>query len=102
MSHTVLNNKADFDKALETKDKNVFIYIHDGGELPESAKNGAAKFEATSAAFSVDAAVEPKVKDYFQVSELPAAVIYKDGKELKKFEGLNQEHMGEIGSILSV
>lgn len=43
------------------------------------------------------------MQEYFKVERIPAAVVYKDGKEIKKVEAMheNQEAMKEIGQMLS-
>lgn len=35
----------------------------------------------------MDVEEEPKVKEYFGISEVPAALLYMDGKQVEKVEG---------------
>jgi len=47
----------------------------------------AAKYKNNCDAYSVDVEEEPKVKEYFGISEVPAALLYMDGKQVEKVEG---------------
>lgn len=38
--------------------------------------------------------------EYFGISQIPAAMLYKDGKQVKKVEGRDQAGMEEIGKLL--
>jgi thioredoxin-like negative regulator of GroEL len=47
----------------------------------------AAKYASTCDAYSVDVEKDPKVVEYFGVTETPAAILYKDGEQVKKVQG---------------
>lgn len=61
----------------------------------------AAKYKGTCDAYAVDVEEEPKVKDYFGISETPAALLYKDGQQVKKVEGKGAAGMDEIAGLLA-
>lgn len=80
----------------------------------------AEKFAATTAAYKVDVSKHEAAKvsmefppntvssclltakkAYFNVTKVPTVVVYKDGKEVKKAEGVDQAGMEEVASILS-
>jgi thioredoxin-like negative regulator of GroEL len=42
----------------------------------------------------------PTAKAFFNIETTPTVVIYKDGKELKKVEGVNEEKAKELAAIL--
>ena len=44
---------------------------------------------------------EPKIKDYFGISEVPAALLYKDGQQVKKVEGKGAPGMDELAALLA-
>jgi thioredoxin-like negative regulator of GroEL len=58
------------------------------------------KHAATTDAYKVDTDKYPTAKAYFGIETLPTVVVYKDGKELKKVEGINEENAKEIAAIL--
>ena len=39
-------------------------------------------------------------QEYFKISEVPAALLYKDGELVKKVEGRNAAGMNEIVALL--
>lgn len=41
------------------------------------------------------------VKEYFGIKETPAAILYKDGKEVKKVEGKNEGGMQDMATLLA-
>ena len=56
---------------------------------------------AVAASYKVDVAKHPDAKTASGVSTLPAVTIFKDGKPVKTFEGVNQSHGEEIQKILT-
>jgi len=58
------------------------------------------KHIATTEAYKVDTDKYPAAKAYFGIETLPTVVVYKDGKELKKVEGVNEDNAKEIASVL--
>ncbi len=38
--------------------------------------------------------------DYFGISQVPAAILYKDGQQVKKVEGKDPAGIQEIASLL--
>ena len=38
---------------------------------------------------------------YFNVTKTPTVVVYKDGKEVKKAEGMDEAGMEEVAAILA-
>ena len=51
-------------------------------------------------AYKVDVEKFPSAKDNLKLTEFPAIVVFKDGKELKRAEALNPEKAKEIAAIL--
>ncbi|KAF2436917.1 hypothetical protein EJ08DRAFT_6620 [Tothia fuscella] len=100
MPHKDLNSKADFDAALATKDKYVLIYLY-SNEIYPGAEEAADKHADTTDAYKVDVEKHAAAKEYFKVLTTPTVVVYKDGKELKKVEGVNEENAKEIAAIIS-
>ena len=39
--------------------------------------------------------------EYFGISQTPAAILYKDGQQVKKIEGKDQAGMEEIAQLLA-
>ena len=58
------------------------------------------KHAATTDAYKVDVDKYPTAKEFFKITTTPTVVVYKDGKELKKVEGVNEENAKEIASVL--
>jgi thioredoxin 1 len=65
-----------------------------------SPNRAAEKHAATTVAFKVDVDKYPTAKEFFGIAATPTVVVYKDGKELKKLEGVNEENAKEIASVL--
>jgi thioredoxin-like negative regulator of GroEL len=53
-----------------------------------------------TAAYSVDVEKYPTAKEYFKVTVVPTVVVYKDGKEIKKVEGMDGEKAKEVAAVL--
>ncbi|KAF2732785.1 hypothetical protein EJ04DRAFT_513649 [Polyplosphaeria fusca] len=100
--HKELTGKEEFEAALATKDRYVFIYAYEGEISPKAAEN-AKKYAATTDAYSVDVSKYPKAKASFKVEVTPTAIVFKNGEELKRVEGTkeNPEKMKEIDDLLS-
>ncbi|QDS69168.1 hypothetical protein FKW77_010547 [Venturia effusa] len=98
-SHQDLTSKADFDAALATEGKYVLIYAY-SGEISEKADAAGKKHEHNTKAFKVDVDAYPTAKEFFDIKTTPTVVVYKDGKELKKIEGLDETKAKEIASVL--
>ncbi|TID23145.1 hypothetical protein E2P81_ATG02261 [Venturia nashicola] len=98
-SHQDLKRQADFDAALATEDKYVLIYAY-SGEVSEKAEAAGKKYEHNTKAFKVDVDAYPTAKNFFDIKSTPTVVVYKNGKELKKVEGLDEEKAKEIASVL--
>ncbi|KAF2105981.1 hypothetical protein BDV96DRAFT_607769 [Lophiotrema nucula] len=102
MAHKELNGKEDFTKALETKGRYVFIYAHDS-EVPAPAQDScrnAKKFSETTDAYGLNVAKYPVAKDHFKIEKVPTAIVYKDGKEIKRVDEMSQESIKEVEQIL--
>ncbi|KAF2672569.1 hypothetical protein BT63DRAFT_409675 [Microthyrium microscopicum] len=97
--HTQLHSKEDFQKAVGTKDKYVIIFAHTG-EIPEKAENAAKAYAHNTASFSVDVEKFPAAKENLKLTEFPSAIVFKDGAEIKRAEGLNPEKAKELMSVL--
>ncbi|KAM0700016.1 hypothetical protein Q7P36_000227 [Cladosporium allicinum] len=97
--HTQLNSKADFDKAIQEKGKYVFIYCYEN-EPSKQAEEYAEKFSSTTKSYMVDIAAQANAREYFGISKAPSAIVYRDGKELKKTEGMDPQVMKEIMEML--
>jgi len=98
-AHKDLTSKADFDAALATKGKYVLIYAYTG-EVNPKAEGAAEKHAANTDAFKVDVDKYPTAKEFFGITTTPTVIVYKDGKELKKVEGIDEEKAKEIASVL--
>jgi hypothetical protein len=44
--------------------------------------------------------VNVSFQEYFGISKAPSAIVYRDGKELKKTEGMDPQVMKEIMEML--
>jgi len=98
-AHKTLASKEDFQNALQTKDRYVLIYAYQG-QVPPAAEEAAKRHAANTDAYKVNVDDFPSAKDNLKLTEFPAIVVFKDGKELKRVEGLNPEKAKEIGSVL--
>jgi thioredoxin-like negative regulator of GroEL len=54
----------------------------------------------TTVAYKVDVDKFPSAKENLKVTEFPAVVVFKDGKEIKRVEGINKDNAREIASVL--
>jgi len=75
----------------------LLLYCNNNQLTTHSA---AKKFEHNTKAFKVDVDAYPTAKAFFDIKTTPTVVVYKDGKELKKVEGLDEEKAKEIASVL--
>lgn len=58
------------------------------------------RYEHNTKAFKVDVDANPAAKEFFDIKTTPTIVVYKNGKELKKVEGLDGEKAKEVASVL--
>ncbi|KAF2455309.1 hypothetical protein BDY21DRAFT_350389 [Lineolata rhizophorae] len=98
-AHQELNSKTDFENALQTKGKYVLIYCY-SGEVPEKAEAAAKEHADTTDAFKVDVDKYATAKEYFNVEVVPTVAVYKDGKEIKRVEGLDEAKTAELSTFL--
>ncbi|KAF2260012.1 hypothetical protein CC78DRAFT_40960 [Lojkania enalia] len=98
--HKELNSKEDFESALATNDKYVFIFFYEN-EIPPAAEENAKKFAATTDAYSIDVGKKPEPKERFKITKVPTAVVYKDGIEVKRVDDMTPENMKEVVQMLS-
>ncbi|KAK3673527.1 hypothetical protein LTR78_006431 [Recurvomyces mirabilis] len=100
MSHQEISNKEEFDQAIKTEGKYVFVLAYEGAP-PPNADEYAKKFEGKVACYQFDVAKAPRARDAHGITDLPCALIYKDGKLQKKVDGMAPEEMKEVGKMLS-
>jgi len=98
-AHKELLSKENFAEALQTKDKYVLIYAYTGKVSPQ-AEDAAKRHAHNTAAFKVDVEKFPTAKENLKLKEFPAVVVFKDGKEIKRAEGLNPEKAKEVAAVL--
>ncbi|KAL1590780.1 hypothetical protein WHR41_00581 [Cladosporium halotolerans] len=98
-AHIQLNSREEFDKAIQEKGKYVFIYCYEGETSPQ-AEEYAKKFSSTTTSYKVDISQQENARKYFGISKAPSAIVYRDGKELKKTEGMDPAVMKEIMEML--
>lgn len=41
------------------------------------------------------------VQEYFDIKEVPTAIVYKGGKQLRKVEGMNMAEMKEVATMMA-
>ena len=63
-------------------------------------QSAAEKHAHNTAAYCVDVEKYPAAKEYFKVTTVPTVVVYKDGKQIKKAEGMNAEKAKEVAAVL--
>ncbi|KAK3112883.1 hypothetical protein LTR53_010358 [Teratosphaeriaceae sp. CCFEE 6253] len=97
--HTDLNSKEDFDNALKTEGKFVFILAYDG-DAPANADEYAKKFEGKVDSYRFDVSKAPRAKDAHGITETPCALVFKDGKLVKKVDGMAPAEMKEVGQMI--
>ena len=59
------------------------------------------KFAETAASYKVDVSKHPMAKENLKVTTTPTILVYKDGNQLKKVEGLDEAKMEEVKKILT-
>jgi len=99
--HKPLTSKDEFQAALATKDKYVLIFAYQGADIPPGAKEYAKKFASTTDAYKVNVDDFPTAKENLKLTELPAVLVFKDGKEIKRVENMNAEKAKEIAEVLA-
>ncbi|KAK3621873.1 hypothetical protein LTR56_022538 [Elasticomyces elasticus] len=97
--HADLNSKEDFDNAIKTEGKYVFILAYDG-DAPPNADEYAKKFEGKVDSYKFDVAKAPKAKEIHGITATPCALIFKDGKLVKKVPGMQPAEMKEVGQMM--
>ena len=60
----------------------------------------AKKFSETTDAYSLNVAKYPAAKEHFKIDKVPTAIVYKDGKEIKRVDEMGPESMKEVEQIL--
>ena len=60
----------------------------------------AKKHAATTDAYKVNIDKFPSAKENLKIATFPAVIVFKDGAELKRVEGVNKENAHEIAAIL--
>jgi thioredoxin 1 len=50
--------------------------------------------------YKVDVDKFPSAKENLKVEALPAVIVFRDGKELKRVEGINKDNAKDIASVL--
>ncbi|KAK5111216.1 hypothetical protein LTR62_005244 [Meristemomyces frigidus] len=100
MSHHEITSKEDFDAAVKTEGKYVFILAYENTP-PPNADEYAKKFEGKVACYQFDVGKGPKAKEVHGITATPCALIYKDGQLQKKVPGMAPAEMKEVGMMLS-
>ncbi|KAK5112693.1 hypothetical protein LTR85_011204 [Meristemomyces frigidus] len=98
--HKELNSKEEFAEAIQTKEKFVFVLAYEG-EPPAGADERAKQFSDKVVAYKFDVSKAPKAKEAHGITAVPCALVFKDGKLVKKVDGMDQAGMKEVGQILS-
>jgi len=98
-AHKELLSKENFVEALQTKEKYVLIYAYIG-EVSPQAEEAARRHAHNTDAWKVDVEKFPTAKENLKLMEFPAVVVFKDGKEIKRAEGLNPEKAKEVAAVL--
>src|ERR1700710_2575838 len=65
-----------------------------------SPRRAAKKHAETTDAYKVDIDKFPTAKENLKISTFPAVIVFKDGVEIKRVEGINKENAQEIAAIL--
>lgn len=76
-----------------------FLILHSSNRCLTNNRAGK-KFEHNTKSFKVDVDAYPTAKAFFDIKSTPTVLVYKNGKELKKVEGLDEEKAKEIASVL--
>jgi len=62
--------------------------------------SAAEKHAHNTDAYKVDVDKYPTAKAYFKITAAPTVVVFKDGEEIAKEEGMDQEKAKKIASVL--
>jgi len=98
-AHKPCASKEQFMEALQTKDKYVLLYAFTG-EITEAAEAAARRHVHNTVAYKVNVDEFPTCKDNLKLETFPAVVVFKDGKEIKRVEGVNKDNAHEIVEVL--
>jgi len=86
-------------EAIQTKEKYVLLYAYTG-EITPAAEAAARRHVHNTVAYKVDVEKFPTCKDNLKLTTFPAVVVFKDGKEIKRVEGVNKDNAQEIVDVL--
>ena len=67
---------------------------------PLTRHRAAKRHAHNTVAYKVDVEKFPTAKENLKLQEFPAVVVFKDGKEIKRAEGLNPEKAKEVAAVL--
>ncbi|KAF7185862.1 hypothetical protein HII31_12735 [Pseudocercospora fuligena] len=105
MVYKLISNAAELEAAKAAADKYVFFNIVEGAFERIHADRLAEysdKHAATTDTYAVNASATPDLKAALGVDALPAAVIYKNGADVKTISPLNREtSQAEIEATLT-
>ncbi|KAJ9628635.1 hypothetical protein H2203_002537 [Taxawa tesnikishii (nom. ined.)] len=100
MAHKDLKSKADMEAALQTTGKYVLIYFYEGHVNPK-ADEMSQQFADTTDAYRVNIQDLPQqALDRFKVTQVPTIIIFKDGGEAKRVDGVTPEKMKDVAAML--
>ncbi|KIW01559.1 uncharacterized protein PV09_07035 [Verruconis gallopava] len=101
MSHTELTSREEYEAAIAKDDKYVLIFAY-VDEVHPKAEERAQKHAGTTHNYKVDISKNESAAKGLGLTpaDAPAVVIYKAGKEVKRFKNVNAEIAEEIGAFL--
>jgi thioredoxin-like negative regulator of GroEL len=70
------------------------------GVLTIARHRAAHRHAETTVSYKVDVDKFPTAKENLKVETLPAVIVFRDGKELKRVEGINKDNAKDIASVL--
>ncbi|KAF2661510.1 hypothetical protein K491DRAFT_687298 [Lophiostoma macrostomum CBS 122681] len=97
--HKELESTDDIHKAFETKDRNVFFFVHEGF-IPPPAVENAKRFTDTTDAYSLNVSKLPSAKEHLKIEKLPTAIVFRNGEEVKRVDEMNPQAMKGIEDVL--
>jgi len=98
-AHKEITNREQFLAAIQTKDKYVLLYAYTG-EVTPAAEAAAKQHAHNTDAYKVDVDKFPTCKENLKLTAFPAVVVFKDGKEIKRVEGVNKDNAKEVVEVL--
>jgi thioredoxin-like negative regulator of GroEL len=79
----------------------VSLPSSDNTEQPAYGQNSAARAHAHNTdAYKVNVDEFPSAKENLKLTTFPAVVVFKDGKEIKRVEGVNKDNAKDIVEVL--